>query len=388
MKNVLKVFLCLTLFSVVILSTVFAASIKKQPEFVLEKFQMKLGDTQAISGIINGEVTLDGFESSNEDAVKILSTGSLKAVATGLSTITYTYKDSNDKTVVLKCYVEVTRYNSTFDTVGGGISKETIFLTLHLDNYDVKVESSSGAIPKFPEVTKEGYIFQGWYLDETLETKVTEKQRFSKDTTFYAKWATEAEVKEKSIASSEFYDDVAGHWAKTAIDSVTYAGLFKGTEDRMFGPELTMSRAMAVTVLGRLEGLTEKDIEGKKSGLSDTNERGYYDGYLAWAIENKVVTDIADNKFRPNDDITREEMANYIANYMKLKNYKVEKILDISYNDVNDLSSSSKEALTTLYNAGIMQGVSSNSFAPKASTTRAQIAQIFYNYNNFVKKYN
>ena len=69
-------------------SVAFAAVKKTTPEFLLDKFKMKLGDVQSISGIFNGNYDLDGFESSNEDVVEILPNGNLKAKATGSTTLT------------------------------------------------------------------------------------------------------------------------------------------------------------------------------------------------------------------------------------------------------------------------------------------------------------
>ena len=382
MKKMSKLLMSILMLVLVIFSVAFAAT-KKTPEFVLDRFKMKLGDTQAISGIINGDVSLEGFASSNEDAVKILPNGYLKANATGITTLTYTYELGSDiKTI--KCYIEVTRYDSTFDSVGGGVKKETVYITLNVGDYEVKLESTSGAIPNYPEVKKDGFVFDGWYLEPTYVTKVKDNQRFGKDTTLYAKWVSQVEIDARVKVTSDFYDDIDNHWARIAIDSVTYKGLFTGVEDRKFGPEIEMTRAMTVAVLGRLDGV---NVEGKKSGLADTNAAAYYDGYLAWAVENKIVTDVKDNKFRPNEPITREEIAIYIANYLGYKKYAVEEVLEYSYSDESEISSEARAAVKTLYNAAIMLGNGNGTFTPKASATRAQIAQIFYNLNNFIQKY-
>ncbi len=385
MERVLKlVLVCLVLGSVILTSSF--AAISKSPQFVLEKIKMKLGDTTALRSLINGdiELKLEGFDSSNPEVAEITPKGYLKAMSTGASTLTYTYEDKTGKTVVLKTHIEVTRYDATYDVVGGGTSKEDIFLTLQTGEGSIKLKSSAGAIPDFPEVSKPGYVFGGWYMEPTYQTKVTEKQRFSKDTTLYAKWLTEAEVAATSTSNSELYDDINGHWGRVAIDAVSYKGLFQGVAERTFGPEIPMTRAMAVAVLGRLEGVDVKDLHSK---ISDVSETAYYDGYLAWAIENKIVEDVKDDKFRPNDVITREEIAIYIANYMDYKKYKVSDLFSASFGDITDLPIASKLAIEKLYNAGIMQGVGGNSFAPANSTTRAQMAQIFYNLYNFMMKY-
>ena len=365
-------------------SVAFAAVKKTTPEFLLDKFKMKLGDVQSISGIFNGNYDLDGFESSNEDVVEILPNGNLKAKATGSTTLTYTYTATGGKEIVLKCHIEVTRYDATFDTVGGGVTKADIFITLDLGEYKVVLKSAAAAIPALPELKREGYVFEGWYTEPTFVNKVKDNQRFNKDVTFYPKWSTVAEHAAATALTSALYDDINGHWAQVAIDAVSYKGLFQGVAERTFAPEQTMTRAMAVSVIGRLE---EIDATKYSAKFADVNNEAYYAGHLAWAVENKIVKDIKDNNFRPNDPITREEVANYIANYMTYRKIDVERFLSIPYKDVEDLSATSKEALDLLYNTGVMQGTSGLTFDPQSAVTRAQMAQIFYNLYNFSMKY-
>lgn len=183
------------------------------------------------------------------------------------------------------------------------------------------------------------------------------------------------------------YEDVVDHWARRAIESVSYLGLFKGVSETRFGPENPMTRAMTVAVIGRLEEGIK--TEGFKLDVADVNDSSYYAPYLAWAIDNKIVTDLEDGNFRPNDVITREEVAIYMANYMNYKGYKNDSkiIVQPSFSDASELSKEGKVAVDLLYGANIMQGNGDGTFNPKGSLTRAQIAQIFFNFNNFKMKY-
>jgi hypothetical protein len=145
-----------------------------------------------------------------------------------------------------------------------------------------------------------------------------------------------------------------------------------------------MTRAMAVAVLGRMEEVsTSGDYDLK---VSDVSTDAYYAPYLGWAISNNIVTDVKDGAFRPNDNITREEIANYIANYVAYKKYDVELIYAPTFNDIGNLSSTSKDAIKLLFNATVMNGMTENTFGPAELVTRAQMAQIFYNLYNFSMK--
>ncbi len=379
-----KIAICMVLIISILLVSISFGAADKAPKFTLEKLKMKLGTTQNLGAVLSGtNIDLNKLTSSNPGVLLIQNDGSLKAVSTGISTLSYTYENSKGKEVELYCFVEVTVNEATFDTVVGTKS-ETITLMVHLGNYSVKVESSKGAIAVFPEVSREGYVFEGFYKDEALTQKVTNNERFSANADIYCKWLTPEEVELAKNPDSTLFDDINGHWARNAIEICSAMGLFNGVAERQFGPDVTMNRAMAIAVIGRL---AKAEVEGKQSGLADVPEGAYYDGYLAWAVENKIVTDAADGNFRPNAPISREEVANYMKNYIDYCGYKYEVKIDATFNDISDLSRESKEAIVTLYNLQIMQGDSMQTFSPLASVTRAQMAQIFYNFNNFVNRY-
>ncbi len=370
----------------VVMSGICLAKTSLVPEFSLRKIKVKVGTTQFLSSILSWpNVDVENLRSSDTSVIQILENGNLKAVGTGISTVTYTY-DVNGKQEETYCFVEVTRDESTFAEVTG-VASMKIKLSLVIDGTTTIIESSKGAIPTYPEFIKSELVFDGWYKKPDFTEKVGERERFGSDTTLYARWLTkeEAEFMNKKVFESSYYDDINEHWGKIAIEAVTRLSWFNGVSERTFGPEVPMTRAMAVAVIGRIDGAA---VEGLKSNIEDSKVDGYYDGYLAWAIQNKIVTDVVDGKFRPNDEITREEMAVYMSNYILYKQFDIKLPLDTSYSDINDLPNETKQAIKILYNLGIMQGTSESTFSPKSHTTRAQMAQIFYNYYNFSMKNN
>ena len=331
---------------ILVCSFAFAASSTGAPRFVLNKVKVKVGETQKLGSILAGaDIDLDRLNSSNPSVIRILENGNLKAVATGISTITYTYGTEEEEKEIY-CFVEVTRDEQTYSEVTG-VKQMEIKLSLIIDGVTTIIKSNNGAIPTFPEFKKDGMYFDGWYKDPAFTEKVGERERFGKDTNFYARWLTEAEYEAMNtkVFQSSFYDDTNDHWGRVAIEATTNLGLFNGVSERTFGPEIAMTRAMAVAVIGRLEGA---NVEGLKSGLKDVKEDSYYDGYLAWAIENKIVTDVKDGNFRPNDEITREEIANYIANLIDYRKFEINTILDIDFSDVKELSVESRQAIKVL----------------------------------------
>lgn len=377
-KKIVAIFSVLAL---TVSSFVMAAGLT--PKFSQKKFSMKIGSTQKIVSILNQDtIDLANFASSDTSVVKVQSNGEIKAVGTGISTLTYTYLDDEGNEKEVYCYVEVTKDNSTYSNINGETATAKVLVTLNLGDYTTTLESASGAVLKFPEVTKEGYVLEGWYKESTYETKVEENERVGKDITLYAKWITMEEASKPVIPHSSLFDDIDYHWARNYIESVSYRGLFKGVSEKMFEPDKTMTRAMVITVLGRLD---EVEKTGRTTEFTDVPVGAYYEEYVAWGVENKIVAGTSETEFSPNKEITREEMAVMMANYIKYKKYTYQ-LEEIYFSDVDSISSWALESVKILNNLGIMKGNEDGTYNPKKVATRAEIATVFYNYLNYINR--
>jgi len=139
---------------------------------------------------------------------------------------------------------------------------------------------------------------------------------------------------------------------------------------------------MVITVLGRLD---EVEMTDRKTDFSDIPTGAYYEEYVAWGVENKIVSGTSEDKFSPNKEITREEMAVMMANYVKYKKYDY-KVENIDFSDKDSISSWALESVKILNNLGIMKGNADGSYNPKKVATRAEIATVFYNYLNYINR--
>jgi len=102
--------------------------------------------------------------------------------------------------------------------------------------------------------------------------------------------------------------DITDHWAKSNIKFVTEREIFQGTSENIFDPQVSMTRAMFVTVIGRLYERSYGNITGNPT-FSDVDEDAYYDDYVSWANDNGIIKGVGDNRFDPNTVVTREQMA-------------------------------------------------------------------------------
>lgn len=193
-----------------------------------------------------------------------------------------------------------------------------------------------------------------------------------------------------SVLGSGIFSDIGGHWAEEPINNVYQMGLFKGTSETKFEPDITMTRAMYVTVLGRLCSRSGRKLNGdtENIGFLDVDETSWYAEYVAWAYENNMLDFIDGMFFSPSSDIKRSEMVLIMFNYAKYLGYDTS---DIDYSkisgfrDAENLDAKTKKAAAWAYNKGIIKGVSQDMLALESTATRAQVAQIMVNCSNVLK---
>ncbi len=102
-----------------------------------------------------------------------------------------------------------------------------------------------------------------------------------------------------------FADVAKGSWYYEGVRYAYENGLMSGTGEGTSSPDLPTSRGMLVTILYRLAG---SPAAGSASFTDVAKGQWYADG-VAWASANGVVSGYPDGSFRPNDTITREQMA-------------------------------------------------------------------------------
>lgn len=117
------------------------------------------------------------------------------------------------------------------------------------------------------------------------------------------------------------FADIESHWAKKDIEFVVNRGLLGGTSANTFSPNITMTRGMFVTSLGRLANADTSNY--KNSSFNDVKNDAYYMGYIEWASKNKIINGVSNGKFAPNQPITREQMATIMQNYAKTIDVKM-----------------------------------------------------------------
>lgn len=169
------------------------------------------------------------------------------------------------------------------------------------------------------------------------------------------------------------FADIEGHWAADAIRSAVSQGLFTGTSATEFSPEASVTRGMAVTVLGRLAGADTDGI----SSFDDVSSNAYYSGYVAWAEQQGIVSGTSATTFEPAATITREELAVMLTNYIEKTGKTLPSVNEpASYADAGAISSWALDAVNKMQTSGLMTGKEDNRFDPQGILTRAELAVV------------
>ncbi len=178
------------------------------------------------------------------------------------------------------------------------------------------------------------------------------------------------------------FNDTKNHSATRIISFVSSRGLFSGVGNDNFAPDETMTRAMFVTVLARLEGVDLSQY--KTSRFSDVAVGDWYSAAIEWAADKGIVNGVGNGKFNPNAPITVEQMAVVLDNYIKYKSYElIASSSKPTLAENNQVSSWAKESLISVHTLGII--TVSSTFDPQGTFTRTDGATIFV---KFIEVYN
>lgn len=254
------------------------------------------------------------------------------------------YKGVDGKPVytILSVYYDLDFHTLTFDTMGGSkIAPETVRHGLTV------------AKPKDP--VNGGYIFDGWYTDKTFRHRYDFSTPLTEDITIYAKW---------------FLIVLPGVTVKKNTPKLNTADHFayvQGYPDGTVKPAGNITRAEAAAILFRLmDDASRKTYYSTKSGFRDVASGSWYNTYVATLNNAGVITDSSNGYFRPNEAITRAELAAMLAKFSETTG---------AANYFNDVSAKywAANAIAICAKLGWITGYPDGTFRPDKNVTRAEL---------------
>ena len=275
--------------------------------------------------------------------------------------------------------------------------------------YDAYMTSNGSRISDFhggkatvaiPYTLKEGQSRNGvlvWYIadngDKTEMPTSYDGKEVSFTTTHFSNYVVVYDAERAAICPqdatcpiSKFVDADASAWYHDGVHWALDKGVMNGVSPKYFNPNGDTSRAMVVTMLWRLEGSPVVSGEMK---FVDVAEGTWYTEAVRWAASVGIIsgskipaeTTPWPMGFRPNDAVTREQLAAMLYRYAQYKKADVSASASLSsYGDAASVSSWATSAMQWAVGSGIVNGMDGN-LVPAGNATRAQVATMLMRYS-------
>ncbi len=181
-----------------------------------------------------------------------------------------------------------------------------------------------------------------------------------------------------------FTDTAPNAWYSDHVDYVYEQNIFTGITPTEFKPNQSLTRGQMATVLYRIAGSPEITSE---CPFTDVAPGKYYYDAVLWAAENGIVTGYTDQTFRPNNLITREQIATILYRYTQFSGAAAEgdPALLEAFPDAGKVANYAKPALAWAVQEELITGVATDGdtfLKPKNNASRAQVATILSRYLN------
>ena len=197
----------------------------------------------------------------------------------------------------------------------------------------------------------------------------------SKDATLYVTFIDKDEYRWGDLP---FHDVTNRNWY---YDDVLYAylnGLMDGISITEFGADQNTTRGQVVTILWRLTG---EPRAARNNQFTDVASSAYYNTAISWAAENGIVKGYDAKTFRPNANVTREQLAAILYRYAEYMNLSTRGASNLTkFDDYYSIGTWARDSLAWANYHGLINGVDSYHIDPKGNTTRAQLAAILHRF--------
>lgn len=172
------------------------------------------------------------------------------------------------------------------------------------------------------------------------------------------------------------FGDITNHWAKSNIEFLAVRDIVNGVNKTEFGPNQSVTRSEFVKML--VNGFDELNgVTAGSAGFSDVKAGQWYTDYINWAASKKIVAGTGDGTFGTNQPISRQDMAVIMDRFAKEMDIALYAKSDkTTFADDSKIAAYAKDAVYTMQQAGIINGVGGNNFNPTGNATRAETSKM------------
>lgn len=193
--------------------------------------------------------------------------------------------------------------------------------------------------------------------------------------TITAKLAAVSLAKYAVMAFEKTFTDLVAHWAKRDVEIMAARHIAGGVSENLFAPDGQVTRAEFVALLIRTLGIAE--TKPATPSFKDVAAADWYYGAVETARAAGLVGGYPDGTFRPEANITREEIASMVHRALLYAGKKpavagrVEAIL-ARFADAASIGSWARESVAVAVSENILRGRTANAVVPKGNATRAE----------------
>lgn len=183
-----------------------------------------------------------------------------------------------------------------------------------------------------------------------------------------------------------FTDVPEDAWYYETVAEAYEKGIMKGQTDSLFAPVKTMSRAEFVTLLYRITGVNENGFGETLATFDDGVTDAWYSEAMGWGVKRGLIKGMDDNTVRPNQTITRAEIAVMLDRYLQYMSYSLPAVAEESlFTDDASVADWCRDQIYACQVYGVFKGDEEGKFNPANNASRAEGATIVLRLMNSIE---
>ena len=261
----------------------------------------------------------------------------------------------------------------TFDITGG--KHGTVYRgTREYEHGDV-ISIKKNDKMTFKAKADKGYVAVWTYKGDTYVGDEYTVKMGANDAKLYVEFMDKDDIR---LTELPFRDVSKRDWYYDDVVYVYRKGYMDGMSSTRFGGELNTTRGQIVTILWRLTG---EPRATKRNPFTDVSSSQYYYDAISWAYDAGVVDGFDARTFKPDQNVTREQLAAILYRYAKYMNLSTGGSAYLAkYRDADKIANWAYDAMAWANYRGLINGTSATRIDPKGYATRAQIAAILHRF--------
>lgn len=292
--------------------------------------------------------------------------------------VTYRDMDGKNRTLhvdfVKKSSSDVDDYPTlTFDITGGKHGTVSRNGRQYTDGDVISIKKNDKMT--FKAKADKGYVAVWTYKGDTYVGDEYTVKMGANDAKLYVEFMDKDDIR---LTELPFRDVSKRDWYYDDVVYVYRKGYMDGMSSTRFGGELNTTRGQIVTILWRLTG---EPRATRNNPFNDVSSRQYYYDAIFWAYDAGVVDGFDARTFKPDQNVTREQLAAILYRYAKYMNLSTSGSAYLAkYKDADKIANWAYDAMAWANYRGLINGTSATRIDPKGYATRAQIAAILHRF--------